>query len=981
MAVKSTFLALCLLQATNADWTTTIKSTLTVPNSLTPVVDFVIPSPTLSTQVSTPTPLSFDQAQSHTEQFTSVVTVPAGKVPTVRFSSVEPSTSVPVIPKPSSVSPTSLPFSTPYVPPAQPQDTSSSLATAPASPQSVPQGAPSPSTSQVIVSPTPIVSTPSSSPVIPPGETGQTTPSGQASSNAVPPVSTVSTSSSSALISPGETGQSTSSSQASSSVVPPASNINSPSSSPTSPGETGQSTSFGQSSSNVVPPASTENVSGSSPVVPSSTSTDEPSTPSGTTSPVGTSSTISPQIPSTSAGQSTTSEQSSSELPDSQSPSPPTSTSDGSSTPTPAPSSQLTSADLESASDLESITADETDSDSAIGIYAPTATPTSEPWSTMTDLPSGTITGTAAQTEATYIAGLLKNSYNNIDDLKTDPKSYKQHIKDIEDRTGDYLSKTNFDSTKSPCSGSSLKKRGLGKRGLFDAIGNLASEAAGATVDTAKGIADAALSCVAPIADEMNDKIPDVSSGVTDDIQSQVTKGTQYFVEISNIVEDMDQKLKNEEDNQSSTSDSESESSTSSGSSTSSESSTSTTSSCTSSTTYSDCTWSTIISSTPGSTSATLTTTSTEICETHTACDASPTTTSTTTTISACPVRRYVVNPAAPVPVAPSGSTTGSFSAPTSTSSPTSAGSPGSTFTTSVAPSSRPPTTTTPSSTPTSTSGSSGTSQTTAAPSCQAYYYVGQKDSATYCQFDCDAYTGRYPIAKSTSGMSNYQPCPYSMPPSSTWSETNAGTFTTTATDGTVYYCGDSRYQNAVINDDKSCVTSMSSVTVISSIHSSWSVSKESAASSASSASSASEASASSASAASATPTDSIYIVYSHEAGSFSHYWKLFEFDETVDLCNTPALGTADADGDIGSDVPNPPTINFSDDAAVKNEEFKDCEYDGDNATLTCPDFSVECQTDVDSIMGTKNCQNSVIFGTTMVPKVYCPWGPADMKS
>ncbi|KAL4889134.1 hypothetical protein BDV59DRAFT_205553 [Aspergillus ambiguus] len=623
----------------------------------------------------------------------------------------------------------------------------------------------------------------------------------------------------------------------------------------------------------------------------------------------------------------------------------------GSFIPTVAPSDQLTSADLTSASDLGSLPAHATGSDSAIGIYAPTGSPSSEPWGTLTILPSGTITGTPAITDdASIIAGLLKNSYNNIDELEKDPKSYKKHIEDIEDQSEDYLSKTDFDSSKSPCSSSN--KRSLRKRDLFSAVGDLASEAASATVDTAKDIADAAISCVHPIADEIISEIPDDPEDVTDDIKNQVKKGTEYLDEISNIVENMEEKLKDDEDDSSSES----------------QSSESSTSSCQTSATFSECTWSTIISSMPASASASMTTTSTEVCTTRTACNASPTTMSTTTTIGACSRRTIAVSAPAPVPITPSDYTGTAVPGP-SVSAPL----------TSSVPSTTPPSSasgTTPTGSPT----------TTPSPTCRAYYNVDQKHGYSYCLFDCDAYTGTYPIVEYTSGMSGYQPCPYSKPPASTWSPSNAGPFTTTASDGTVYSCGDSSYENANINHYKSCMTSMSSVTVISSIYSSWSASQSSAASAASASRasvSASEASASSASAAAATPTDQIYIAYEDPLGGMSTYWQIFHVDmdvHTIDWCDTEALGAADASDDISlGDVPNPPTISFGDDAAVEDDTFKDCTYDGDSATLNCPNFSVECRTDMEG-MGTETCYD-VLYPTDYVPKVWCAWGPADTTS
>ena len=86
-------LLLSLLQRASANWTTTIISTLVVPNDRTPSVDFTTKAPQngLSSSgkpVVTGVPTAFDHTLSHIEQFTTVVTVPAGKVPTIHFSPI-----------------------------------------------------------------------------------------------------------------------------------------------------------------------------------------------------------------------------------------------------------------------------------------------------------------------------------------------------------------------------------------------------------------------------------------------------------------------------------------------------------------------------------------------------------------------------------------------------------------------------------------------------------------------------------------------------------------------------------------------------------------------------------------------------------------------------------------------------------------------------------------------------------------------------
>jgi hypothetical protein len=117
--------------------------------------------------------------------------------------------------------------------------------------------------------------------------------------------------------------------------------------------------------------------------------------------------------------------------------------------------------------------------------------------------------------------------------------------------------------------------------------------------------------------------------------------------------------------------------------------------------------------------------------------------------------------------------------------------------------------------------------------------------------------------------------------------------------------------------------------------------------------------------------------------GGLDVYWQIFHIDmgtQTIDWCNTDALGESEASGDISLDnVPNPPTISFGDDADVSDDTFKDCTYNGDNATLECPDFSVVCQTDMES-MGTETCYD-VMYATEYVPKVWCAWGSGDTTS
>ncbi|OJJ53112.1 hypothetical protein ASPSYDRAFT_36666 [Aspergillus sydowii CBS 593.65] len=918
MAVKGTALLLLpLLQGASADWTTTIKTKLVVPNTLAPVVDYVTPTPGSTSSLMTwpAASSSFDHARSHEEQLTSVVTVPDGSSPTIHFSPVISTTSA----------------TEPGDPTSSTEDAASSVTS---STNIIPSG-PTGQNTPTQPSPTPVV----------PGSTG----SNPSSSVGASTESTASGASSAPVVSASSpTGASSSTQSGSTNIIPSSTGQNSPStqisSMPTAPGSTesgsGPSSSAGSSSS--------PNPASETPPLSGDTSSDAAS-----------STLSSQQSTSTSSG-----------LINSQ-----TITS-GNPMSSVAPPDQLISASLSSAPDLESLSADATGSDSAIGDYAPTEAPSSEPWgASPTSDPSGTITdgptptSTSTDSEESNVAVLLRNSYNNIEDLKKDPKSYKQHIKDITDQTEDYLSKTNFDSSKSPCAGSKSKRADL-----FSAVKDLASQAAGATVDNAKGIAGAAISCVKPIASEIEDVIPPEAEDVTDEIQSEVEIGTEYLDELGEIVTDMEEKTNDENDDDDDEDDDDDNSSSESDSSTS---STSTSTSCTSSTTFSDCTWSTIVSSTPGSGSASMSSTSTEICKTTTACQASPSTFSTITTVAACPRITTRVSAPAPVYITPSGYT-GSATPGSGGSGPLSSSV---SATTPPKPASSSATTSGTSSSSRPAPGSAGSS-TTPPPSattpggasCQALYHVAQKDDYAYCQFDCDAYTGKYPVASSTPGMSNYEPCPYSKPPSTTWGPSNAGTFTTTATDGIVYYCGDSGYQDHGLNDAKSCVTPMSSMTVIPSIHSAWSVSAVSEAS-------ATQASAMSAIAAAARPTDQLYIAYDDQMGSWDVYWKIFNVamdDTDPEWCDMDPLGASEASGSISvKDVPNPPSIDFSDDASVVSDSFKDCAYDADSARLECPDVSTKCKTDMEESMGTKTCHGTFRM-TKYVPKVWCAWGDPD---
>lgn len=946
MAVKSAALLLLLplLQEVGADWTTTVHTTLIVPNTVTPVVKFVTPPATPLSSTPSPLPLTYDHANSHKLRLTSVVTVPDGHIPTVHFSTITPSgkpagtdggsggTAPPsVTTSPESANsgassatpneggssaaeetPTKPPASSGGVPPggyssSKPRDPNGSTTsgshpkhttTQPAVPKttkSSPPAGTSGGSSESGSSDGPPKSQPNNT-----GTKGSNTssskhvgPGGSNTSGSPPKHTTTQPASPDTTKSGSPAGTSGSSSESGSPDGPPKSQ----------PSNTGTKGSDTTSSKNVGPTGSTTNRPGgttsSTPKVPASDS-----------------STTKSESPSDSASTSHTP----SETPDQSTTGPP------SSSPTVKPSDQVSSVDLSSASDIQSAAA----SNSDIAEFAPTASPSQEDWVTM---PATTTSGSPASTssDSAIIALMLKNSYNNIDELKKDPKAYKKHIEDIDDHTSKYLSKTGYDASKSPCSGSK-KRSSIEKRGLFDAVSSIAKSAVDATVDTASDIANSALSCVAPIVDDIKNVIPDDVDvkGITPEIENQVKKGTEYLDEISNIVEDMDEKKKDDDDDD----DNESSSSKSDSSSTSS----SSTKTCTSSTTYSDCTWDTIVTPVADSDTTTISViTSTQSCTTKTGCDEKPSTFETTSTVDACSYVSVQEAPAVGIKATSFSvsSTPGAGASEGSSATPHSTASPGSV-----------PKTTGSSSTTKSSTKSSATPTTSAGPECRANYVVDQKDGWEYCEFECTEYTGKYSMAKSTSGQKSYQPCPYSRPPvGMSWSPDNEGPFTTTAKDGTVYSCDDSRYQDRNVGDSKSCVTSMESITRISSIYAAYTSSAESAASassasessvSASKASaSAASASAASASAAAATPYGYAYIVFNSGDGAGFSYQVMPSLDaEDPDICNiVPVATTTD-----GTYYDLPGSIDI-DHGVLDGCTYKDDEIKCDDYTLPCVDF------------------------------------------
>ncbi|KAJ5995640.1 hypothetical protein N7481_002617 [Penicillium waksmanii] len=942
MAIKdSLLLVLPFLYGASADWTTTVHTTLVVPNTVTPVVDFVTPPPAISTPSSstrTPLPFTFDHEKSHKLKLTSVVTVPNGQIPTIHFSLITSSTNTRAVdpsvtsstqpagagggsetegssdttysgptpaltdstgPNAPGSSPASYTISKPLIPGGT--TTRGSAGRTSSSGLTIPD-----STGSNAASSPPNGRT-SSKPLIPHGSTTSDSPNRPISTKPDGVGSAASGSAASSSTHPGPSGGSTTSD----------SSNESSSSRPNGPDSTGSNAS---SSKPLIPSGSTPSgsvagTSSSTPEISASNSASTTSTPllDDTSTTDGTSS----------SRQKTTSGQTpSSGDPDS------TTTGRPSSIPFVNPSDQVSSVDLAS----ESAITEATGSDSAIAVFAPTASPSREEWAT---IPTTTETGSAATTSSdTPIAILLSNPYNNIDDLKKDSKKYKDHIKEIDDKTSEYLSKTNFDTSKTPCSSS--KKRSLAKRGLFDAVANIAKEAVDATVDTAEDIANSALSCVAPIIHDIKDVIPDDVDGITPEIEDQVKKGTEYLDEIGNIVENMKEK-----DSDRHTSESQSDSSTSE----------STTATCTSSTTYSDCTWDTVVSQVPHSDTTTISViTSTESCTTRTACEATPTTFETTSTLKAC--TRRPRNTSKP-------STTATGDGDTAT-----PGAGGSTASTLTAPM------TSPRSSTKTTRASDSSATTTTGPKCRMNHIVNQKASEEYCVFDCSDYSGTYVTASSTSGQKDWKLCPYSQPPSDpnlSWKPDNKGSFTTTAEDGIVYSCDDSRYLDNNVGKAKSCVTSMESITQITSIYTAYTASLESEASasrssvsaSKASASSASAASAASASASAAAATPSSYVFISQisntglglDSGGPPGYEVYSSEYYDPYICDLKVIGS---DTDFGD---SPPDLD------IDGGDFKDCKYDSDSDTVECDDFSLPCSDDDDYTEepSTKNCDSTVV--------------------
>lgn len=248
-------------------------------------------------------------------------------------------------------------------------------------------------------------------------------------------------------------------------------------------------------------------------------------------------------------------------------------------------------------------------------------------------------------------------------------------------------------------------------------------------------------------------------------------------------------------------------------------------------------------------------------------------------------------------------------------------------------------------------------------------HLVDHRAAEDYCVFDCSDYTGTYSVASSTSGQKDWKVCPWSRPPSDpdlSWTPGNKGSFTSTANDGIVYSCDDSRYVDNYVGQAKSCVTSMESITQITSIYTAYTASVESAASASRSSVSASEASASrasvssasaaSASAAAATPSSYIFISKVSNSGDglteggYPGYAVTSSEYSNPDICDLTTIGSDNAFGDSTPDLD------------IDGGDFEDCKYESDSQTVKCDNFSLPCSDDEEAVSSpyTNNCDSTV---------------------
>ena len=82
------------------------------------------------------------------------------------------------------------------------------------------------------------------------------------------------------------------------------------------------------------------------------------------------------------------------------------------------------------------------------------------------------------------------------------------------------------------------------------------------------------------------------------------------------------------------------------------------------------------------------------------------------------------------------------------------------------------------------------------------------------CQ--CDGLTGKYPALTSTSGVSDFNQCGYTAPP--TVGSTSVPPSTTTDADGEVLVCETSTYYNYIVNTSAECAGSSTAISTVASI-------------------------------------------------------------------------------------------------------------------------------------------------------------------
>ena len=134
---------------------------------------------------------------------------------------------------------------------------------------------------------------------------------------------------------------------------------------------------------------------------------------------------------------------------------------------------------------------------------------------------------------------------------------------------------------------------------------------------------------------------------------------------------------------------------------------------------------------------------------------------------------------------------------------------------------------------PTRTSGAAMTASSQFSMSYMCYPYADPDAGPAPPQCECDGLDGFYPYLSSTSGQTNYNPCGYTMSPT-TAPATSVAPFTTTESDGEVVSCASSTYYNYAVNMIPTCAGATKVVSTVSSIASVYSASVASSVSAAS---------------------------------------------------------------------------------------------------------------------------------------------------